>query len=60
MSATEEKCGETYQRIRKRLGELRDLSASNLALRRLIKRNMKRERQIQQVLTDAGLAAASG
>lgn len=32
-----------YSRIHDRLNDLRELSASNLALRRLIKRNMKRE-----------------
>ena len=42
---TEERCRETYMRIQQRLAYLQDLSSSNLALKRLVKRNAKREAQ---------------
>ena len=42
---TEERCRETYLRIQQRLAYLQDLSSSNLALKRLVKRNAKRESQ---------------
>ncbi len=40
----------TYARIHARLDDLRELSTSNLALRRLIKRNMKREAALSKNL----------
>jgi hypothetical protein len=43
INATEISCNQTYNRIQKQLAEVRELSRSNLALKRLIKRNAKRE-----------------
>ena len=43
ISAAESHSKETYERIKHRLRDLKELSASNLALKRLIKRNMKEE-----------------
>ena len=50
VNSAEKKCGETYSRIRARLNDLRELSSSNLALKRLIKRNQKRESKIARGL----------
>ena len=50
IKAAEDHSKETYQRIKHRLTDLKDLSASNLALKRLIKRNMKQETSIAEVL----------
>lgn len=52
VNATERKCSETYSRIKNRLRDLAEISASNLALRRLIKRNMKREGRIANSITN--------
>ena len=43
ISAVDKHSQSTYARIHARLDDLRELSTSNLALKRLIKRNMKRE-----------------
>ena len=39
IDVTEKQCSETTASIKKRLAYLKDLSLSNMALRRLIKRN---------------------
>ena len=46
---TEERCRETYLRIQQRLAYLQDLSSSNLALKRLVKRNAKKEAQTSKM-----------
>ena len=43
IQATENSCSQTYNRIQQQLVEIKELSRSNLALKRLIKRNAKRE-----------------
>ena len=39
IDVTEKQCNETYSSIKNRLTYLKDLSLSNMALRRLVKRN---------------------
>lgn len=43
IQATENSCSQTYNRIQQQLAEIKELSRSNLALKRLIKRNAKRD-----------------
>lgn len=50
INATEKNCEQTYSRIRTRLNDLKELSRNNLALRRLVKRNMKREEKLAHML----------
>ena len=54
ISAAESHSKETYERIKHRLRDLKELSASNLALKRLIKRNMKEETRFAQALGQRG------
>ena len=50
INATEKSCGATFARIQKQLAEVKELSRSNLALKRLIKRNAKREAKLGRFL----------
>ena len=50
VETTENQCKETYSSIQNRLAYLKDLSLSNLALKRLIKRNKKREGKIVSII----------
>ena len=54
IDVTEKQCSETTASIKKRLAYLKDLSLSNMALRRLIKRNQKREGKISQIVDKLG------
>lgn len=53
ISATEKNCEQTYSRIRNRLSNLKEMSRSNLALKRLVKRNMKREEKLAYILKNS-------
>lgn len=55
VESTEKQCSETFDSIQSRLAHLKDLNNSNLALKRLIKRNMKREGRIGQLVERLGL-----
>ena len=48
VNATEEKCSKMYDRLRDRITDLRDVSASSSALKRIIKRNRKRDERIER------------
>ena len=45
---TEEKCKNTYANIKKKLDKLNELNESSAALRRLIKRNQKRDKKLER------------
>ena len=60
INATETQCNNIFERIQERLVNLRELSQSNLALKRLIKRNRKREGEMAKRLNKyAGEADSS-
>lgn len=48
VNATEEKCSKMYDRLRDRITDLREVSASSSALKRIIKRNKKRDERIER------------